>query len=182
MSDQNKHLPGEQDEEWTAVGGSAPKRTQASGSLVDDADQPLSEERVLGVRKPTTAGLISLRVGGIALAVMLAAYVFADVRDVEIGQRQIRIAYALSLIPALGILWSIIAFVKREEHDVRRAMVGLVLSLAAVGLAYGAIAGRPAEKAASQPAADDRTRLNEQDLTKWREQKLRRNPEPVEQQ
>ena len=175
MSDANKPTSGAPEDEWISIGGSAPKAGPV-GPLVD-GPEAVQDEQIYGQRKSTPPGLISVRVGGLALALMLLLYIFADLRDVDIpGERPLRFGFVLMLIPALGILWGVIGLVKREKDDVRRSMVGIVLSLASFGIAYATVANTRANAPAEQPAAD-RTNLPPQDLNKWREEKLHRNPD-----
>ncbi len=133
------------------------------------------EERVLGTRKSTPPGKICLRVGVTAFAIMLAIYIFADLREIEVPwQRQFRIGYVLMLIPIFGVLWGLIALVKRETGDLRNALIGIVLSLAAFGLGAAVIAARTAKIEAEAADTNNRVILAPQDLGKWREEKLHR--------
>jgi len=176
MSDLNKPTSSAPEKEWVSIGGGPVRKAGPVGPLVDEPEVP-EQEKVYGVRTPTAPGLISVRVGGIALALMVLIYIFADLRDVATPwEGQFRIGYALMLIPALGILWGIIGLIKRQAGDISRSMVGIVLSLASIGVAYGTLAGTRAE-APGEQLAPDRTDLAPKDLNQWREEKLHRTPQ-----
>lgn len=176
MSDENKPTSGAPEEEWVPIGGGPARKAGPAGPLAGEPEAP-QEEKVYGVRTPTPPGRISLRIGAIALALALLLYIFADLRDVDmLGQRPVRIGYALMLIPALGILWGLIGLVKRQPGDLRPSMVGIVLSLASIGIAFGTAATIRAAAPTGQPVMD-RSDLAPKDLNQWREEKLRRSPE-----
>jgi len=162
-------------DDWIEVGQRRAAQHNAEAPA-PDAGSP-QPERVLGTRRSTPAGKISFRVGVTALLIMLALYIFADIREIEVPwQRQFRMGYVLMLVPLFGVLWGVIGLVKREEGDVRKALVGIVLSLAAFGLCAAAIAARTQKMEAESTATDGRTNLSPQDLGKWREEKLHREP------
>lgn len=179
MSEPNKPKPNAPQDDWIEVGqrraAQHASQTATSASIPNDAPQ---ERPVLGRNEPTPPGKISLRIGVIALIVMLALYVFADLREVEPPWERggrFRLGYVLMLLPALGVLWSFIGLVQRRQGDLRRAALGLVLSLAAAGLGIATIAARNAQLESAAPAADsDRTQLGPQELGDWRREKLRR--------
>jgi len=176
MSDPNtpKSADAPQDD-WIEVG----KRRAAVQHNVAASAEPDGppEPRVLARRAPTPAGVICLRVGVVSIILMLAAYIFADIREVEMPwQRQFRIGYVLMIGPALGVLWGVIAFVKREAGDLRRAAVGMVLSLAALGLGAAIISARSQQRDVQPVAGTERTNLSPAELSQWREEKLRREP------
>jgi hypothetical protein len=174
MSDPTK--PNAPQDDWIEV-GQRRAAAQQHAAAAPHADGPPPEPRVLARRAPTPPGTICLRVGVVSLFVMLAAYIFADIREVEVPwQRQFRIGYVLMFVPALGVLWGVIAFVKREAGDLRRAIVGIVLSVAALGLGAAIISARSQERDAQPVAGTERTDMTPAELAKWREEKLRRTP------
>lgn len=177
MSEPNKPKPDAQDD-WIEVGQrrAAERANHAAASAPAPSDAP-PEERVLARREPTPPGKISLRIGLLAVAVMLALYIFADLREVEMPWArgsQFHIGYVFMLLPALGIVWGLIGLAQRRPGDLRRAALGMVLSLAAAGLGAAAISARNAQPEAAPVISDDRIELSPQDLGKWREEKLRR--------
>ncbi len=161
-------------DDWIEVGQR--RAQQHAHAPSPGSEQPDTEKPVLGKARTTPPGKVSLRVGITAFLLMLAIYIFADLRDIQVPwQRQFRIGYLLMFIPIFGFVWGLIALVKREAGDARRAVVGIVLSIAAFGLGLAIIAARTQKiEAESEAAANDRVRLAPQDLGKWREEKLHR--------
>lgn len=174
MSDPKK--PNAPQDDWIEVGQRRAAAQQHAAATPQD-DGPPPEPRVLARRAPTPPGTICLRVGAVSLVMMLAAYIFADIREVEVPwQRQFRIGYILMFVPALGLLWGVIALIKREAGDARRAALGMVLSLAALGLGAAIISARSQPRDVQPVANSERTNLTPAELNKWREEKLRRTP------
>lgn len=166
--------PKKPQDDWIEIG----KRRaveHAHAPAPGSAPEPGIEERVLATRRSTPPGKISLRVGITAFLIMFAIYIFADLRDIEVPwQRQFRIGYVLMLVPLFGMVWGLIALVKREVGDARRALAGIALSIAALGLGAAIIAARTQKIEAEAAANNDRIQLSPQDLGKWREEKLHR--------
>ncbi len=160
------------DEGWKSLGGGpAPRHTTAGIVAPEDA---VTEEKVYGRREPTPPGTISARVGVIAFLVMAALYVFTDLRAADTPwQRGLSMVYVLSLIPAFGVLWGLIGLVKRQPGDAPRAALGIVLSLAAFGLAYVALTTTPPRDEVAPVISGDRIEMAPKDLSTWREEKLR---------
>jgi hypothetical protein len=170
MSDPQDPTP---DEDWKTLGqGSAPH--SGRGGAVAPAETT-SEEKIYGRRESAPPGTISLRVGAIAFVIMAALYVFTDLRDVETPwQRSFSLVYALSLIPAFGVFWGLIGLIKRQPDDAPRAAAGIVLSLAALGLAYVTLTATPPRHDIAPVLSGDRVEMSPKELSQWREEKLRR--------
>jgi hypothetical protein len=170
MSDPHNNAP---DEGWKEIPGSSAPHHAAPGVGAVNFEEAPTEEKVYGRREPTPPGMISLRVGAVGLIAMLALFVFSDVRAVDTPwQRAFPFVYALSAIPVFGMLWGFIGLVKRTPGDISRAATGLVLSLAALGVAAVMLTTAPPSHDTPTAAVTDRTKLAPKDLTTWREKKL----------
>lgn len=171
MSDPQNPNP---DEGWKDIGqGRAPHAGNGGAAATPMDFTP--EEKIYGVRRSTPPGTISLRVGGVAFLLMTAFFVFTDVRDVDTPlQHTLPLVYALCLVPALGVLWGLIGLVKRAPDDAPRAAIGLVLSLAAFGIAYAAVTSTLPRHETAPVVNNDRVGLPPKDLAQWREKKLHR--------
>lgn len=177
MSEPNKPKSNAPQDDWIEIGQRrAAQHASQTAAAPAPSDGPPPRE-VLARREPTPPGTISLRIGVLAFVVMLALYIFADLREVEPPWQRggrFRLGYVLMLLPALGVLWGFIGLVQRRQGDLRRAALGMVLSLAAAGLGIATIAARNAQPEAAPVIGDDRTQLDPQDLREWRREKLRR--------
>ena len=163
--------PNPQDE-WKTV-GSAPAGHHPTPDAF--ADDPSTEEKIYGRRAPTPPGTISARIGVLAIVAMTGLYIFTDLRDIEApSQRVFPFAYALAIVPALALFWGVVALVRRVPGDSGRAILGIVLAIGAFGLAYATLQAAASKPQAGVSAPPDRTQLAPKDLSRWREEKLRR--------
>ena len=178
-SDEENTPPDAEDESWTEVGEAPPPAETSPGEQVsaEDADAAEEDIQVYKGKQPTPPWKLSRNLGIVGLLLMAVLFVFPELRRFNTPwASSVPTAYLMLVFPAVTLLWALVGLIaKRFREERSRSLLGLVLALLTVGLAYAVIVTDPTRGAdATLGASNDRLEMTEEELREWRIEKLNR--------
>ncbi len=163
--------PGTGDGDWVEV-GKRPARVAAPAA--DVAAIGPEDEKPFEARESRPPWKYSVYTGVAGLILMGIVYVFPDLRSFETPwDDEFPTVYSLLPFPILGLVWGIVGAIgKQYRADAGRALIGIVLSLAGLGIAYSGVLQNP-RTPEPDATTDPRLQMTPQELKEWRSEKLR---------
>lgn len=160
----------EKDEGWESV-GAAPASAASSGE--GEAEEAY---HVYGGKQPVPPWKLSRILAILGILIMAVLYFFPELRRFNAPwDPAYPTAYFALLLPIFALLWGFIGLVgKQFQDDRKRCWSGLILSVVAIGMAYGVMVTDPGGETDAGIGEDDRLDMTGEELQEWRSEKLNR--------
>ncbi len=171
-SKENTGSAGAEDEGWESIGDSAGPAPVTKPVEVEEAG------RIYAANSTAPPWMMGMYTALSALFLAILLLVLPEFRQFRLtGTTSLPTGYFLMIIPAIAILWALGGLIHKDyAADRGKAVVAILIAIAAWGILGYAIATDPAKDAAAEGLNEQQQRLDmtQEELQVWREKTLNR--------